>query len=1173
KTGTLDVKYISGVFAAIERLICEIEGPSALAQFEKQKHLARLRSALIIKRIHAARAQADGGILKLVANFGFAHTMRGGNIFDGSGVPGLRYLPWLVGRELIRHPEPYHFDGGYVPDDVKYLMHKAQKHYALGEFEESAACNTEIARINLAWGNEREAAKSLSLAAHDFSVVGKKDIAARYNEQAAGLFEQAGDLKSAETALFQAGNDYFEAKQYARSAGCNERCARVNAALGNTLQESKMYYFAARDWILAGDDLRAAFAYEKTAQADLRFDNMTFAARMLSRAASYYYRSGEYLKSAACSCQVAELNEKLHLTDKMLKALDMAANAYQHAGAYRDAASIYARLAQYARAHGHTNHYITYLELCARNYSRVKEYKLVLSCNEELERVFGELGDEKNAQLSRELAESARARLRGMKNGSRDGGRHGWSLRIPTRIPVDLHVSLLGFSLFILLPAAIVPFILLYAAATVHELTHAAFAHAYGMKVPAIKFNALSAFIDLDGIFTHPRQEFIVALVGPLINIILGLVSLVLCAMFAIPVQYPDIFALNIDILSFHPLALFAFLNLLIAATNLIIPVYPTDGARLSRSTFVSMFGVRMANNLQDYLNYAVGTMIGFAPVALFFLDMAVFKRGFIFGMGMLGLTGIYVSYLLLMEHDYRIKDTGDFKQYVSRLRVHDFNKPYVRLIFADYLQQLSRDPLASAIELRAEVDWITEAARMKTPAEINDRWLFLQPARRSGRTRGIDGQISDLEGFLKQKAGLADGGMDFFDMLEVLGERNRHQISAEWEHRPDISFVNLDASALKMLDETQEPLGDETIAVGYLSGQLARGPPHFMLTGMTDTGLVVMFSFDSFRMLQDEFSEEEFNIFLTILASRQGSRIFGQASPALVARVTGVFYKHYPAIEKKLNILAQQLLQDIAGRFRASLSSGDIDSAEFLMQDFRSIDPESLTRLLTHGIGQQRNHQGQDDISALEDRLKREPDDAAIHYQLGWAYVRAHKADRAFVDFLIFAVRDPVAFSCWDIPQDMRNRIEAFRASRAGKDGGYNSLWGVREFHLPAIAIQPLQQHQAVLLRFLVRYAIAEIGIDRIKTMSAAQFCRCLAGRYNMGFFDLSDARDWEQMQALFAAGARTLNACDRGCLERLCDTGAVVVYEFSRSDRGRAVGDDMSFTRELIRRSGLDG
>jgi len=90
-----------------------------------------------------------------------------------------------------------------------------------------------------------------------------------------------------------------------------------------------------------------------------------------------------------------------------------------------------------------------------------------------------------------------------------------------------------------------------------------------------------------------------------------------------------------------------------------------------------------------------------------------------------LGLSSIYVSRILLMDHDYRIQNPADLNYYVRRLRLEDFSKPYVRLVLGDYVRMRSRDELVSIAELHSDIETIIMAAHMKIPEALNDEMVL----------------------------------------------------------------------------------------------------------------------------------------------------------------------------------------------------------------------------------------------------------------------------------------------------------------------------------------------------------------------------------------------------------------------------------------------------------------
>ena len=148
--------------------------------------------------------------------------------------------------------------------------------------------------------------------------------------------------------------------------------------------------------------------------------------------------------------------------------------------------------------------------------------------------------------------------------------------------------------------------VLFFGSVLVHELAHALVAQARGIRVQDITLflfgGATRARVESRG----PRDEFVIALVGPLTS---GL----LAALFGI------IAGLGGDVLS-RPLAgtfgYLAWTNLLLAAFNL-VPGFPLDGGRLLRSAIWKATGsLGRATRIASVSGQAVGWLLVAAGVA-----------------------------------------------------------------------------------------------------------------------------------------------------------------------------------------------------------------------------------------------------------------------------------------------------------------------------------------------------------------------------------------------------------------------------------------------------------------------------------------------------------------------------------------------------------------------------
>lgn len=138
--------------------------------------------------------------------------------------------------------------------------------------------------------------------------------------------------------------------------------------------------------------------------------------------------------------------------------------------------------------------------------------------------------------------------------------------------------------------------ILLFVCVTLHEFGHALAARRYNIRVPSITLLPIGGVASLERAPERPQQEFVIAIAGPLVNILLALLLL------------PVALALNpgtVGTALSDPGAVLAAaqrpgltnlvnymlaVNLMLALFNL-IPAFPMDGGRILRSILAIFMG------------------------------------------------------------------------------------------------------------------------------------------------------------------------------------------------------------------------------------------------------------------------------------------------------------------------------------------------------------------------------------------------------------------------------------------------------------------------------------------------------------------------------------------------------------------------------------------------------
>ncbi|MFT3871850.1 MAG: site-2 protease family protein [Nocardioides sp.] len=119
--------------------------------------------------------------------------------------------------------------------------------------------------------------------------------------------------------------------------------------------------------------------------------------------------------------------------------------------------------------------------------------------------------------------------------------------------------------------------VLLYLSVLLHEVSHAVMARRYGHPVHAITLHFLGGMTSVEGEARSPRQEFFIAVVGPITSLVVGFVSLLVYRV------APD------GVISVALQGLVGT-NLLVGLLNL-VPGLPLDGGRVMKSIVWAVSG------------------------------------------------------------------------------------------------------------------------------------------------------------------------------------------------------------------------------------------------------------------------------------------------------------------------------------------------------------------------------------------------------------------------------------------------------------------------------------------------------------------------------------------------------------------------------------------------------
>jgi stage IV sporulation protein FB len=148
--------------------------------------------------------------------------------------------------------------------------------------------------------------------------------------------------------------------------------------------------------------------------------------------------------------------------------------------------------------------------------------------------------------------------------------------------------------------------IAVFACVVLHELGHVYAARRYGISTPDITLLPIGGLARLSRIPENPREEIVIALAGPAVNVV---IAAVLILLLGATVDVSTLGQLDSPNASF--VGQLAAVNIFLVLFNL-IPAFPMDGGRVLRAVLALYLGRRRATQIAAIIGQALAFFFGF---------------------------------------------------------------------------------------------------------------------------------------------------------------------------------------------------------------------------------------------------------------------------------------------------------------------------------------------------------------------------------------------------------------------------------------------------------------------------------------------------------------------------------------------------------------------------------
>jgi Zn-dependent protease/CBS domain-containing protein len=165
--------------------------------------------------------------------------------------------------------------------------------------------------------------------------------------------------------------------------------------------------------------------------------------------------------------------------------------------------------------------------------------------------------------------------------------------------------------------------VLLFLCVLAHEFGHIFMARRFGVQTPDVTLLPIGGVARLERIPEEPFQEFLIAIAGPAVNVVIALALMLFAG--------ADLGSRSLAAVESSQISMvdrLASVNLFLAVFNM-IPAFPMDGGRVLRAILASRMGYVRATEIAAFIGQGVAFALGF--VGLFANPMLIFIAIFVY--------------------------------------------------------------------------------------------------------------------------------------------------------------------------------------------------------------------------------------------------------------------------------------------------------------------------------------------------------------------------------------------------------------------------------------------------------------------------------------------------------------------------------------------------------------